>query len=328
VEYERTPRERALELIRLLLGLDANWQPAPHHYIWAIRLVLGGTVLLALLYLIGEWVWGMLVDYIEPKTATQKKDLANIFVIIAAGVVATLTAIAALGNLYVSRRNLQNARETLAYQRSVDEQRGQGEALQAYLQQIGTLMLEYKLVVTRPEHPVRVLAQAQTLSVLERLNASHKRDLIDFLHKAGLIMRDTEVLSLAGADLRTADLHEAKLPMANFRQADLTGADLTKADLTWAILAGANLRGADLTEANLTGATIGVANLSKANLRGAYRVTDGKTTPTEKTLIANRVLEARVQSLQGATMPDGQKYEEWLKVKEDRGDDGENGGPL
>jgi hypothetical protein len=33
------------------------------------------------------------------------------------------------------------------------------------------------------------------------------------------------------------------------------------------------------------------------------------------------------QSLKGATMPNGQKYEEWLKGKEGCGEDGENSGP-
>jgi hypothetical protein len=35
---------------------------------------------------------------------------------------------------------------------------------------------------------------------------------------------------------------------------------------------------------------------------------------------------AAAKSLEGATMPDGQKYEEWLKSK-GPGEDGENSGP-
>jgi hypothetical protein len=73
------------------------------------------------------------------------------------------------------------------------------------------------------------------------------------------------------------------------------------------------LFGADLTEADLGGASpsgafLGSANLGEANLRGA--------TVTEEQLEKAWVLE-------GATMPNGQKYEEWLKST-GREEDGKN----
>jgi hypothetical protein len=40
-----------------------------------------------------------------------------------------------------------------------------------------------------------------------------------------------------------------------------------------------------------------------------------------RTPIANEELNQQAKSLKGATMPDGQKYEDWLKSK-DRGEDG------
>jgi hypothetical protein len=52
------------------------------------------------------------------------------------------------------------------------------------------------------------------------------------------------------------------------------------------------------------------ADLSRANLSDA----DG---------ITNEVLAQQAKSLKDATMPNGQKYEDWLKSK-DRGEDGEN----
>jgi uncharacterized protein YjbI with pentapeptide repeats len=64
------------------------------------------------------------------------------------------------------------------------------------------------------------------------------------------------------------------------------------------------LQGANLWKAILT-----CADLSNANLKGA-KVTD------------EQLIQAK--SLEGATMPNGQKYEEWLKGREE---DGENGGP-
>jgi Pentapeptide repeats (8 copies) len=67
----------------------------------------------------------------------------------------------------------------------------------------------------------------------------------------------------------------------------------------------ADLSGADLTGADLTGAYLFDANLSDANLSGAEGIT-------------NEELERKAASLKGATMPNGQKYEAWLKDKESR----------
>jgi hypothetical protein len=60
---------------------------------------------------------------------------------------------------------------------------------------------------------------------------------------------------------------------------------------------------------NLSGATLTRADLSNA------------------TGITNDELEQQAKSLEGATMPNGQKYEDWLKEKEGSGEDGENYSP-
>jgi uncharacterized protein YjbI with pentapeptide repeats len=104
--------------------------------------------------------------------------------------------------------------------------------------------------------------------------------------------------NLYRADLRGANLYRADLQGANLQQADLQEAYLQQADLQQADLQGADLQGADLQGADLQG-----ANLQGANLRGA-KVTDWQLADTE--------------SLQGATMPNGQKYEDWRKDRERR----------
>jgi hypothetical protein len=65
----------------------------------------------------------------------------------------------------------------------------------------------------------------------------------------------------------------------------------------------------DLHEADLREAILQKAILLEADLRGAK--------------VTKRQL-ANTQSLQGATMPDGQKYEDWLKDKEGSRKDVEN----
>jgi uncharacterized protein YjbI with pentapeptide repeats len=98
---------------------------------------------------------------------------------------------------------------------------------------------------------------------------------------------------LGVADLTNADLKDANLTSAYLKDADLTGADLTGADLTGADLTGADLTGADLT--NVVGPTM-------------------------------EEIDQQAYSLKGATMPNAQKYEDWLKSK-DLGGNEENSGP-
>jgi uncharacterized protein YjbI with pentapeptide repeats len=87
---------------------------------------------------------------------------------------------------------------------------------------------------------------------------------------------------------------------------------LAQARLELAHLGEANLSKANLSGTNLSGASsLWRADLPEANLNGAQG-------------LSNEILEKRhVLSLKGATMPNGRKYEEWLKSK-GSGEDGEN----
>jgi uncharacterized protein YjbI with pentapeptide repeats len=147
----------------------------------------------------------------------------------------------------------------------------------------------------------------------------------------GANLRDASLQGayLLGAVLLRANLEGANLQGANLQGADLRGADLRDANLKGAYLKGArpqravllraNLRGANLQEASLIKANLISANLKGANLRDANlseaNLRDAKVTDEQ---LANRL------ALPGATMPNGQKYEEWLKDKEGSGKDGEN----
>lgn len=259
-----------------------EWRPTKRQILWAMGIVM----LLLILAFIGVWLWGVLFAFIQPETPTDKKDLVNIFVVIAAGVVGTLTAIAAVGNLIVSRRNLQNAQTTLQQQRDLDERHAQDDALQAYYSHIGDLLTEHKLAETESEDdPKRLLARAQTLTLMERLGSESNRakrkkgELIVFLHASGLINEDNAIVNLSGASLSGADLGRADLRGANLSGAYLSGAYLRGTILNGTILSGAILSGATVTEAQLF----------------------------------------RCQALERATMPNGMVYKDWLKDKERRG---------
>ncbi len=88
-------------------------------------------------------------------------------------------------------------------------------------------------------------------------------------------------------------------------ETNLREAILIEAQLCGAWLGGADLRGANVRSADLTGAQLKGADLSYADLEGAKGIT------TEE-------LERQAHSLEGATMPNGQNYEEWLEAKASR----------
>src|SRR5215218_6584711 len=222
-------------------------------------------------------------------------------------------------------------------ERELAEQRAQDEALQAYLDQMSHLILDRQLLEVEQGDPVHTLAQARTSTAILRLDAEHNESVTHFLITSGLSVRSKDsprllrgsTLShaklsgahlpnadLGDADLSGADLSNALLLNANLINADLSGADLSNAlldnadlvaHLPNADLSGASLIGADLSDANLIG-----ANLENANLSGA----DG---------ITNAELEQQTVSLEGADMPNGQKYEDWLKSGL-REEDGKNDG--
>jgi uncharacterized protein YjbI with pentapeptide repeats len=184
---------------------------------------------------------------------------------------------------------------------ALDANRAQQEALQAYLAKMSELLLDKHLLdKSNPYDAARVTARAQTLSVLERMNARRKRTVVLFLREARLINRYeyspeglnvtyyAHYVSLVGADLSGGDLEKAQLNSitgdepVTLRATNLNGADLRGAVLSGIDLSDADLRGADLRDADLRGAT----------LVGAAGVTKKK-------------LEQQTSFMHDATMPDG-----------------------
>ena len=168
-------------------------------------------------------------------------------------------------------------------QTQIEEQRAQGEALQAYLDQMSTLLLERDLRsstednATQESIEARTLARSQTLTVLGRVDSSRKSQVLQFLDEANLIRSvngKDPIVTLSRADLRGADLggaymNDAHLSDANLRDAFLSSADLSDANLNKAWLSDADLLGADLSGAALHNAYVADADLRVVNLRGA-----------------------------------------------------------
>ena len=176
--------------------------------------------------------------------------------------------------------------------------RSHEDALKAYLDEMSTLLLDKDLRTSKEDDEVRTVARARTLMLLSllaygrlqpeglRSDATSKRHIIRFLYEATLIQGSQPIISLESADLSYADLRGLELSDVNLSGAILSDADLGGAALSNALLLTAGLEGATITEEQL----------------------------------------AQCASLEGATMPNGQKYEDWLKSK-GSGEDGENSGP-
>ena len=234
----------------------------------------------------------------------------------------------AAGAFWFNSEQSARQQETEEYraerQVAADELRAQEERLQAYLEQMGNLLIDEGLLNSQEDDETRYLARARTLAVLREADEDQKRIVVSFLAESGLAGSRNgadPVVSLAnanlagaelaqvdyleGADLSEADLTDAfimkELDGASLTRAQLDGADLTdvllrRAYLNDSDLSNANLKRADLRETDLEGADLTGADLSGADLEGATGVTIEK-------------LEEQAVSLEGAAMPDGSTHD-------------------
>jgi uncharacterized protein YjbI with pentapeptide repeats len=190
-----------------------------------------------------------------------------------------------------------------AKQQEIENQRSQLLALEEYLNQMGTLLLDRGLRTSDVDADVRDLARARTLLILDMLSPDREPRVLEFLDDMQLIQPDPPdhnepIISLKFADLRKVSLVKRHL----LNSADLEHADLHKANLRGADLSNANLRKADLGKAKMSKADLTEADLTEADLRGAKGISCQQTEQTE--------------SLVGTTMPNGRKYKDWRKDKD------------
>jgi uncharacterized protein YjbI with pentapeptide repeats len=171
-------------------------------------------------------------------------------------------------------------------QRTLEEQRAQDTALQAFIDEMGSSLVSEDLRDPQSDE-ARSVARARTLTILERLVPTpevrqtarspgkgkgtsedpaitvldRRKNVLQFLYESGLINEENPVVSLGGANLREADLREL-----NLSGADLSGADMFGVETRGY---GPEGKGMDLSDANLSGAELSAANLGIADLSGA-----------------------------------------------------------
>jgi len=175
---------------------------------------------------------------------------------------------------------------------------------------------------------------------LEEADLSHA-DLRPTHLRVGETLKDTEQVrwerSISGVDIEyersqhhflQAELSFAKLAQANLSHADLRYANLYESDLTDQHLSGANLQGAT-TRVRAVVANIldkEPADEDERVIREDLKLLpSGSPRPMRSLVPIEKLQQAR--SLEGATMPNGQKYEDWLNDREALGEDAENSSP-
>jgi uncharacterized protein YjbI with pentapeptide repeats len=230
---EKTPRERAEDLMSLLFG----WRPTPQQGVWAIRSAVVLVVLIAIGYAHNITLW----------------DWAKLLIIPAA---------IGFGGLWFNAQQ-RDREQTLAREHAQDE------ALQAYLDQISQLLADEKRPLHRayPGDSLSMVARARTLAVLNRLGSERKSSVLQFLYETGLIDKENPIVKLSGISILgsitgAADLSGVRLAFVYMGGADLSGVRMTGADLAFSALPGVDLREADISDS-----TLDYTDLSGADLR-------------------------------------------------------------
>ena len=197
-----------------------RWRPTRRQILWASGIAALAFLAIVICGYLFDWQWTGLGPskvnngQIQPaKTLWDWLGLLIVPVVLAIG-----------GYLFNSAQN--RATQEAA------ERRAQDEALQAYLDQVGELLLDKESPLREPKANVEalILTRARTLTVMERLDPKGRRHVLNFLIMSQLIFStDTRraVLALDESNLSGVDMFAISLPGAYLSSADLSDADLS-----------------------------------------------------------------------------------------------------
>jgi hypothetical protein len=165
-------------------------------------------------------------------------------------------ALAVVGFLFsvAQESNQQQVEERrVQSQQEIEEQRAQDAALQAYLDEMGSMLIDEDVLRSEEGDEVRTLARARTLTVLERLDPERKGRVLQFLSESDLISKGDPVVNL----------DKANLEKVSWERASLKDTDLRGAVMNYAYLPSADLRGADLGQRIPNDITISQAKMQE-----------------------------------------------------------------
>jgi hypothetical protein len=235
------------------------WRPTKRQVLWAIGMVVALLTTALLIVNLHPEIWKGLLEERNLTLIAIGVSISAIIVLLAIGGAASSwtgfrgktvwdllqllivpLALAVIGFLFTMQQDsrqqqIENHRTQQAQkienqraeaERELAVQRAQDEALQAYLDQMSTLMLDRNLLESEEGDPTHTLAQARTSTVITRLDAAHNRSVTRFLSDSGLAGSLLRGIALEGADLEDADLSGADLEDAVLSDAVLTYTDL------------------------------------------------------------------------------------------------------
>jgi len=322
---------------------DEKWYDRTRYQ---VLLFVGGIVLFVLA---GGWI---LDWYIEPRTSGQKKDLVQALGLLTAGVAGAVGIFFTWRGQRITQESLQEnlrlAREgqiTERFTRAIDQLGATDEANNKKLEiRLGGIyaleriagdslamedspgrdystVMEVLTAYVRENTPLALGPSNGSSDAASPSNEATAEADEDAAQPAppeprrptADIQAILDVLSRTQArvpeEYRTRlDLHEAHLQRAHLQRAHLLRASLLRASLRGAVLQEANLQGANLQYANLRDANLYRANLYRADLQEAN---------LQEANVTDEQL-ADALSLQGATMPNGLQYEDWLSWLKDK----------
>lgn len=231
------------------------------------------------------------------------------------------------------------AKEKNQTDRLIAKDRNQQTLLDSYFDRMTGLILEKGLKESVSGDEIRNIARTHTLSVLRNLDEKRKGQVLRFLYESNLVGKPA-IIELHAAEFRLTDL--IMVPLSLFADADgsspkywteelitrfvmndydsfphnvtkawsasLWKAELKDVDFSGAAFILTKFGYANLDEANFTGAILALANFEGANLRGAsLQGADlRRANLSEATVTDNQLQTAK--SLEGAIMPNGEKY--------------------
>ena len=206
MDLEEQPSKRiAGDRLLKTLGIDPNKWTVGDRRIALLGIGIGLTiVVISVLGYVFGWEWTGLTKP-QQRTFWDWLSLLIVPIVLALG--------GYLFNRSESRRTKDDAERQRTADRQIANQRAQDDALQAYLDHIGELLLDKDRPLRKSKEgdEVRTLARARTLTVLRRPDGERKARVLQFLYESGLIAKDRPVLDLSGADLRKAILSEAEV---------------------------------------------------------------------------------------------------------------------
>src|SRR5215213_616333 len=157
-----------------------RWRPTRRQLLWTagVSLALAFVIIVILGYFF-DWPWtGLGPSKVNGEKRPGKTlwDWLKLLII---------PAVLAIGG-YLFTRSENRATQAAA------ERRAQDDALQAYLDQMGQLLLDKDrpLRTAAAGDEVRTLARARTLTILSRLDGERKRSVVQFMYESCLITKD------------------------------------------------------------------------------------------------------------------------------------------